>query len=121
LLVAPAMSEHEFCKPALTALPAPHRASTAGNSEVRSRSGESVERIFSHEEPTEVVDAEKYGSAVNDWFCWFRRGPTAVATSSVEVADRLGVPGKVSQLLRIIQNCLKGLRCARIEEATCEG
>jgi len=63
LLVAPAMSEHEFCKPALTALPAPHRASTAGNSEVRSRSGESVERIFSHEEPTEVVDAEKYGSA----------------------------------------------------------
>jgi hypothetical protein len=30
---------------------------------VRSRSGESVERIFSHEEPTEVVDAEKYGSA----------------------------------------------------------
>ena len=58
---------------------------------------------------------------LNDWFRWFRRGPTAVATSSVEVADRLEVPGKVSQLLRIIQNCLKGLRCARIEEATCEG
>jgi hypothetical protein len=41
---------------------------------------------------------------LNDWFRWFRRGPTAVATSSVEAADRLGVSGKVSQLLRIIQN-----------------
>jgi hypothetical protein len=35
----------------------------AGNTEVRSRSGESVESFFSREEPTEVVDAEKYGSA----------------------------------------------------------
>jgi hypothetical protein len=103
LLVAPAMSEHEFCKPALTALSAPHRARTAGNSEVRSRSGESVERIFSHEEPTEVVDAEKYGSAER-LVSLVPSRPTAVATSSVEAADRLGVPGKVSQLLRIIQN-----------------
>ena len=58
---------------------------------------------------------------LNDWFRWFRHGPTAVATSSVEVADRLGDPGKVSQLLRIIQNCLKGLRCARIEESHMRG
>ena len=58
---------------------------------------------------------------LNDWFRWFRHGPTAVATSSVEAADRLGVPGKVSQLLRIIQNCFKELRCGRIEEATSDG
>jgi len=57
------MSEHEFCKPALTAQSARHRVGTAGKPEVRSRSGESIERIFSQEEPTEVVDAEKYGSA----------------------------------------------------------
>jgi hypothetical protein len=58
---------------------------------------------------------------LNGWFRWFRRWSTVVATSRVEAADRLGLPGKVSQLLRIIQNCLKRLRCARIEEATCEG
>ena len=34
---------------------------------------------------------------------------------------RLGLPDKVSQFLRIIQNCFKELRCARIEEATCDG
>jgi hypothetical protein len=57
------MSEYEFCKPALTAQSARHRVGTAGNTEVRSRSGESIERIFSQEEPTEVVDAERYGSS----------------------------------------------------------
>jgi hypothetical protein len=63
IVASPAISEHEFCKPALTAQSARHRAGTAGNTEARSRSGESVERFFSQEEPTEVVDAEKYGSA----------------------------------------------------------
>jgi hypothetical protein len=64
---------------------------------------------------------------LNDWFRWFRRGPRAIASSSVEAADRLGVPGRslnfsgLFRILRIIQNCLKGLRCARIEEVTCEG
>jgi len=59
---------------------------------------------------------------LNGWFRWVRRWPTAVARSCVEAADRLRLLlGTVSQLLRIIQNCLKGLRCARIEEATCEG
>jgi hypothetical protein len=58
---------------------------------------------------------------LNGRFRWVRRWPTAVARSYVEAADRLRLPGTVSQLLRIIQICLKGLRCARIEEATCEG
>jgi hypothetical protein len=58
---------------------------------------------------------------LNGWFRWVRRWPTAVARSYVEAADRLRLLGTVSQLLRIIQICLKGLRCARIEEATCEG
>ena len=58
---------------------------------------------------------------LNGWFRWVRRWPTAVARSYVEAADRLRFLGTASQLLRIIQNCLKGLRCARIEEATCEG
>jgi hypothetical protein len=58
---------------------------------------------------------------LNRWFRWFRRWPRAFTASCVEIADRLGLPGKVSQFLRIIQNCFKELRCARIEEATCEG
>jgi hypothetical protein len=46
IVASPAISEHEFCKPALTAQSARHRAGTAGNTEVRSRSGESVKRFF---------------------------------------------------------------------------
>jgi hypothetical protein len=42
---------------------------------------------------------------LNRWFRRFRRWPRAVAASCVEIADRLGLPGKVSQFLRIDQNC----------------
>jgi hypothetical protein len=103
------MSEHDFSKPALIAHFAWHRARTARNAEVRSRSGESVERI-SQEEPTEVADMVPRNMApLGGLVRWLRRWPTIVAASCVGVADRFGLPGKASHFLRNIQHCFKEL------------
>jgi hypothetical protein len=57
---------------------------------------------------------------LNGWFRWVRRWPRAVAASCVEIAA-LDFRARSLNFLRIIQNCFKELRRARIEEATCDG
>jgi len=104
----PEMSECDLCRPTPIGHSARHRV-TAENAEVHSGSGGSVKRI-SQEEPTEVADMVPRNMAPpGGSFRWFRRWPTIVAASCVEVAVRFGLPGKASHFLRNIQHCFKEL------------